>query len=885
MNFLLRYSLGFDLLSLFILLVYTCITKPFGYIGNHDGVDTLVIMPVTTRAQARLLTGSSTELSTAISTGTRVLSTTRSTGIKVLSESSLLSQPTISSTDSPTNHSTVSNTTHSSSSSSLPLDHHCDRSISSPELFQISKFEIFGNFENIVQQVSNSSVPLSMKSVSSQFSIMEADYQDTTSDQKVSTDAMNLTQILTTLSHQITNQNTAIQEHIIRNDMNFQQIVQDNDDFKRDMRAELDDLRALLARNNIVSPSTVTSSATVIPVSTVQPTHSGTSVSPSSPSALPQLSTVSSTMSTNTSGGDIQTQMLLMLSESFAKLSTALTEKKDDPKADWPKFSGDHKKFRTWYLAIMAQLSLSPWQELYDSSTNNVFKTTTNSTLNGKLYAKLLLSLEGTVLQNVVSRTHLRANGLALLHDLVNTYKPRNVPEVIAAKTSNFWGSTKRQHSETVDEYYNRFHELLDELSDADEVISTKSAMRHFIFTLGNEFEAIQNNFRMGNLPSMWQTQDWPTLLVLCRDYFNSVKPYGITKSPSLSDPYQDRIAQRKKVKEWFMNPSKYSKEIEAEQCRHPGKCIFHLTKSHQTSNCDVKKECDKLLQSKKSSSSTNQSSSHHNGQLRHITEEHEAVSDVLDESSVVSNEETPNDTNDDLLIYFSRVSKHYLRLVKSTPDLQTRHSMAFPIIADSGANFHMFRDQAFFTSLTPFSGKVVLGDGQTTLNIQGIGTVTMQIGDHVLSIDNVRYIPDLAESIYSLFLHIRSPNHGLRSSFEDGLHIIFPTFSTKAILGTDDVYLDAVPVGYSTDNYPIQSTVKCNHITQLSHEEKICEKKADNLLRNLRTYYGDIKTKRQLNLEVPAGFRTSTNYQRQVRDYQLSNDVSADSSDKSTMA
>jgi len=212
---------------------------------------------------------------------------------------------------------------------------------------------------------------------------MEADYQDTTSDQKVSTDAMNLTLILTTLSHQITNQNTAIQEHIIRNDMNFQRIVQDNDDFKRDMRAELDDLCALLARNNIVSPSNVTSSATVIPVSTVQPTHTGTSVSPSSPSALPQLSTVSSTMSTNTSGGDIQTQMLLMLSESIAKLSTALTEKKDDPKADWPKFSGDHKKFRTWYLAIMTQLSLSPWQELYDSSTNNVFKTTTNSTLNG----------------------------------------------------------------------------------------------------------------------------------------------------------------------------------------------------------------------------------------------------------------------------------------------------------------------------------------------------------------------------------------------------------------------------------------------------------------------------------------------------------------------
>jgi hypothetical protein len=202
----------------------------------------------------------------------------------------------------------------------------------------------------------------------------------------------------------------------------------------------------------------------------------------------------------------------------------------------------------------MVQLSLSPWKELYDPVTNNVFKTTTNSALNGKLYAKLLLSLEGSVLQNVVSRTHLRANGLLLLQDLVNTYKPKNVPEVIAAKTSIFWGNTKQLASETVDDSYNRFHELLDELSDADEVISTKSAMCHFIFTLGSEFDAIQNNYRIGNLPTFWQTQDWPTLLVLCRDYFNSVNPYGITKTKPTLNQNQDRVAQRKKVREWFMN-------------------------------------------------------------------------------------------------------------------------------------------------------------------------------------------------------------------------------------------------------------------------------------------------------------------------------------------
>jgi hypothetical protein len=49
---------------------------------------------------------------------------------------------------------------------------------------------------------------------------------------------------------------------------------------------------------------------------------------------------------------------------------------------------------------------------------------------------------------------------------------------------------------------------------------------------------------------------------------------------------------------------------------------------------------------------------------------------------------------------------------------------MKFPIIEDSGANFHMFRDRDFFETLHPASGQVILGDGKTTLPIQGIGTI-----------------------------------------------------------------------------------------------------------------------------------------------------------------
>ncbi len=132
-----------------------------------------------------------------------------------------------------------------------------------------------------------------------------------------------------------------------------------------------------------------------------------------------------------------------MMMESFAKLSTVLAETKSDSKSDWPKFSGVSKKFCDWYLSIMTQVSLPPWNVLYDSTTNDVVATTSNTTLNGKLYSKIILWLEGKALKHAMSRKHLCANGLLLLSELNKRYKPTNVPEVIAAKTVEFWGHTK----------------------------------------------------------------------------------------------------------------------------------------------------------------------------------------------------------------------------------------------------------------------------------------------------------------------------------------------------------------------------------------------------------------------------------------------------------
>jgi len=413
-----------------------------------------------------------------------------------------------------------------------------------------------------------------------------------------------LTQLLSNLSLQITSQNRQLSNDI-------HEVVERNDEFKKEVRSELDELRALIW--DIKNPLS-TQNPTAGPNTPILSTLSAAVPTPVTSTSVPENLT-----SAVTNQSDQQSEMMLLFANSISKLSSVLGEKSES-KSDWPKFSGDQKKFRAWYHAIMAQISLPPWAEFYDSSKHDVVTSTSNSTLNGKLYSKLLLALEGQALQSIVSRKHLRANGLKLLQELVQACKPRNVPEVIAFKTSEFWGNTKRFPNESIDDYYNRFQDLLEDLTEADEPISTKSAIRHFIFTLGIEFETIQNNFRLENLPSKWDTQDWPSILVLCRDYYNSIKPQGIMKRNSSSATF-DRDAHQQKIKMWFANPVKFSKELEQEQLKFPGKCLYHLSKSHPTEKCHMKRALDKTKNPQQRQPIPNVVSTPV-GRLRHITEE-----------------------------------------------------------------------------------------------------------------------------------------------------------------------------------------------------------------------------------------------------------------------
>jgi hypothetical protein len=148
---------------------------------------------------------------------------------------------------------------------------------------------------------------------------MEADCKDhpsTLSSTSLSL-MVDITQLLGTLSNQISTLDRSLRAQLHENEL---KILQDHEEFKINVKAEIDDLRRLILTNQNVSMSANTSSNPPVvitsspPVVNPSPTLGSTVTPPiiSPPSPLP---------------GNSQSQMMAMMVESFTKLSTALTEK------------------------------------------------------------------------------------------------------------------------------------------------------------------------------------------------------------------------------------------------------------------------------------------------------------------------------------------------------------------------------------------------------------------------------------------------------------------------------------------------------------------------------------------------------------------------------
>jgi len=226
---------------------------------------------------------------------------------------------------------------------------------------------------------------------------MEGDCKEGPSSKTIKNDEdPKITKLFTILLQQITqlsSQNMTIQGQLRENEhkisMKFQMVVQENESFKQSMRSEMDELHNLISsQSQSISPSRQASLVSS-PSSKVNSSASSNNGSQSQP-PIPGITTIVSPSVPISS--DPQANMLLMLAESFTKLTSVLSDKSDLKSSDWLKFSGDQKKFRTCYLSILSQISIPPWKELYDSSKNDIVTSTSNVSLNEKLYAKLVVS-------------------------------------------------------------------------------------------------------------------------------------------------------------------------------------------------------------------------------------------------------------------------------------------------------------------------------------------------------------------------------------------------------------------------------------------------------------------------------------------------------------
>jgi hypothetical protein len=409
---------------LITLLIITASYSLATVVVDYDTITNFTIMPVLTRSQTKLL--SKTVIQSLISTN-QPLDTLEisNNNIPVPSTIDSLIVPSISDvSEFPVTlcHSSLVVPSDLSSSSLV--------SVSSVDNLKLRNFKISNEHASDCSSSYNFS--------SDNFLIMESDCKDTNSSRDakpVLHETSELARLFASLLSQITIQHRDIQDQLKERDCllnqefrkvnnDFQKVIEENEAFKENMRNELEDLRQLLSRQSVSSVS-----STPIPdhTSSVPPVPS-----PQAPMPSASSTSVLSIPSNTPSAPDVQAQMMLMLTESFSKLSNVLVDKPES-KNEWPKYSGDPKKFRAWYLSIMAQMSLSPWKELYDNVSNTIVPSTSNTLLNEKLYAKLITCLEGQALHDIVSRAHLRANGVSLLHELVEAYKPKHVPEVLAA--------------------------------------------------------------------------------------------------------------------------------------------------------------------------------------------------------------------------------------------------------------------------------------------------------------------------------------------------------------------------------------------------------------------------------------------------------------------
>ena len=519
-------------------------------------------------------------------------------------------------------------------------------------------------------------------------------------------------------------------------------------------------------------------------------------------------------------------QRLIKISETQLQIQS---QKKDSRNNKFPTFNGEHlDEFLTWYNNVLSILASTGWNELYDTVNDCPIDEDTAqripklASLSSDLYSYLHVSMRKDAQMLMEDKHEIRGKGLFFLQTLFDSYNVRLAGGELMEKEKQY-ANLCRKKDEKISTFAARCKKLRRILKFNGIHTSSEGLKLRFIMGLGPDFSDIQKNLH--NLPKDWQTCDMKELTITATSYLNSIlsirKNNAWYKAQSAGNPtptttsqeskkqtqprknnaqrdndktdnakkFQTQNSERqariiKDIQAGTFNPNDYVHEVPK------GACVWHGT-VHRDPKCTVLSNLIEPTVSKsalKSSNFTNPNpTAKHTMQttVAARTQTPPPMTDInimdLDNFDRLPANSTDNSTNNISHSYSLSNNNISRRVLISEPQPSNQTQIQHTFVLDSGAFPHMCKDTSLFTHLYPWqpsssTTEVTLADGLTTAKVEGIGTISLELNKHKVTLHNVLLVPSLSESLFSIKQHCVSKGNYFHTENNQAT-LAFPEF------------------------------------------------------------------------------------------------------------
>jgi hypothetical protein len=217
-------------------------------------------------------------------------------------------------------------------------------------------------------------------------------------------------------------------------------------------------------------------------------------------------------------------------------------------KQEFPKFDGDPSTFPSFQYRFIAALCASELAPLYDQANDSLvgynFYINDSNFLQYEiqLYARLLQALPDS--STFIQSTEYRSRGVALWHALLEDNNSTGAVHNTYILLPAFY-ALRREQSESIDAYWNRFHAQLIKLRRDPNapILSASHVRQQFLITLGGtEFAFLKNDWENSSLDEKWMNftdGELKSALRLVQQASVSICFLALETQNSLSEPNQ----------------------------------------------------------------------------------------------------------------------------------------------------------------------------------------------------------------------------------------------------------------------------------------------------------------------------------------------------------